>query len=65
MINYDDIEEIQKKREGLRFDLYESKPCPNCKRVRVGKRKNGKRICEKCCWDVDAKSYDSDALSLL
>ena len=55
-------DEIKKRRDGLRFNIYESDPCPHCNRVRVGKRKNGKRICEKCHWDVDAKAYDSDAL---
>lgn len=51
-------------REGLRFDTYESQSCPNCGRTRVAKRKNGKRICEKCCWDIDENAYDSGALSL-
>ena len=59
-------EKLDRERfEGLRFERYEEEPCPNCSRVRVGKRNNGKRICEKCCWDVDANAYNSDALGLM
>lgn len=50
-------------RDGLKFEFYDEKPCPNCTRHRVGIRKNGKRICEKCCWDFDAGQYDADALN--
>ncbi len=51
--------------EGLRFagEGYESASCnnPECGRHRVGLRKNGRLICEKCNWDQVAKTYDVEA----
>ena len=31
--------------------------CPNCKRQRLEKCKNGKHWCEKCNWVVEDKKY--------
>lgn len=58
-----DEDDIIRRKLGLHFENYEAEPCPNCGRLRVGRRNNGKRICEKCCWDIDAKNYDADALT--
>lgn len=58
-----EMEKQNQIAEGLSFDVYEENPCPNCNRIRLGKRKNGRTICEKCHWCVDTNSYDSESLS--
>lgn len=38
---------------------YDGTECPNCRRERVILCGNGRRICEKCYWDVEAMQYSS------
>lgn len=62
-IREEEDREYEIKRDGWRFLGYcnPENGCPNCGRDRVGLYKNGKRVCEKCCWDMDRNTYDSDA----
>lgn len=60
----DHIAEQKAKRDGYRFSRYEPGRCLKCSRPRVGLRKNGKRICEKCYWDQDLNVVDFDAAQL-
>ena len=39
---------------------YNGQECPNCSRQRVLLYANGRRICEKCNWDLDASDYADD-----
>lgn len=67
MSRFDQIREAEKEEmlllDGYRHatDGYEENPCdnPECGRYRVALRKNGKYICEKCCWDQRAMAYDT------
>lgn len=36
---------------------YDGTDCSNCGRQRMMKCANGKRRCEKCNWDPEAKDY--------
>lgn len=36
---------------------YTGEDCNNCDRLRVEMWSDGKRVCEKCGWDQDAKEY--------
>lgn len=36
---------------------YTGTPCPNCGRYRLELYENNKRVCEKCSWCAEDKSY--------
>jgi len=54
--------EDREKREAYApiSDAYTGDGCnnPACGRCRVIEYRNGKKVCEKCHWDQDAKQYD-------
>jgi hypothetical protein len=62
-IDRDDAAE-RAKRDGYLAADYTGKRCLNtiCGRNRVMNCRNGRKICEKCGWDQDAKQY-SDYLT--
>lgn len=51
-------------RAGYAAVDYTGSACTNCGRCRVLNCRNGKRVCEKCCFDQVARDYDSVMLNM-
>ena len=56
-MGYDRLDRLYRE---YAFVEYTGDACAKCKRVRVERLANGKRICEKCAWDQDAGEYSGE-----